>query len=321
MKVLIIGNLRVINTEDGGMVANFVTDQMAAIKKCHPEVEIEYYLIKGYESKWNYIKSLFEIKKLIKCKSFDVVHIHHGLSAMFLLFGIKPKMPVILTMHGGDIQPEQGNYIQVFITHQVLKHVDYAITLNERMDGMVKKYCKNTMILPCSINMEYFNPKDKKHLGEKTRIIFGSSPSRTVKDYPLYHKTVELLKSKYGYDVEEVWFDNISKAQVKERYLNSDLLLLTSISEGSPGVIKEAMACNQKIVSTNVGDVANNLKGVKNAAVSKEHDANELAGLCDKCLKDQISGKEGRERLVELELDDQSITDKLINLYHKLSCR
>ena len=180
MKVLIIGNLRVINTEDGGMVANFVTDQMAAIKKCHPEVEIEYYLIKGYESKWNYIKSLFEIKKLIKCKSFDVVHIHHGLSAMFLLFGIKPKIPVILTMHGGDIQPEQGNYIQVFITHQVLKHVDYAITLNERMDGMVEKYCKNTMILPCSINMEYFNPKDKKHLGEKTRIIFGSSPSRTV---------------------------------------------------------------------------------------------------------------------------------------------
>lgn len=317
MKILIIGNLRIIHTPDGGTVANFVTDQMGAIKRCHPEIKVEYYQINGRNSKWNYIKSLKDIRRLIQELSIDVIHIHHGLSGLFLLFGIRPKQPVVLTMHGGDIQPEQGQKLIVAITHKILKIVDFAITLNERMDNMVKQYCPNTAIIPCSIDLNYFKPLDRKENKIK-KIIFGSSPLREVKDYPLFEKTVNILKNKYNYQIETILFDGISKAQVLKHYQNCDMLLLTSFSEGSPGVIKEAMACNLKIVSTNVGDVAVNLKGMKNAAVATTRTPEELAELCDKCFRNTINGLQGREKLIQLGLDDKSITDKLIKIYEKL---
>ena len=40
MKILIIGNLRIIHTPDGGTVANFVTDQMGtpSIELLNPKV-------------------------------------------------------------------------------------------------------------------------------------------------------------------------------------------------------------------------------------------------------------------------------------------
>ena len=44
---------------------------------------------------------------------------------------------------------------------------------------------------------------------------------------------------------------------------------MTSKSEGSPQIVKEALACNLPIVSTNTGDASVRLKSAKNCFISK----------------------------------------------------
>lgn len=317
MRVLVVTNVYLpkwLNPKQ----SSFVRDQIALINKYHPDVEFTLYTIRGNENKFSYVKSIWEVYKLTKSGKFDLIHIHYGISGLFLLFTPKPPIPVIMTLHGGDIQIEQGKKKQVALTKKIIKKCNYVISLSERMKGIVEEYNKRTSIIPISVDTEFFLPNHHTREGV-VKIIFPGSLDRTVKNHPLFLETVDILQNKYGYKVKEIDFDNISREEVRDNYRTADLVLLTSISEGSPGVIKEGMACNLPIVSTNVGDVASNLEGVANCAVAHNMDAEELALLCDKCLKNEISGITGREKLAQLGFDDKTICDKIYSLYKELT--
>lgn len=318
MKILVVTNVYLRKALNQGQ-ASFVRDQLEAIHKYHPDIEFTTYIIHGREHKLEYLKSIWEVRKLVNSGKFDAVHVHYGFAGLFLLFMPKPKIPVIVTLHGGDIQKECKRPVQIFFTKKILKKVDFVCSLNEKMKDIVKNYCKRTTIIPISIDMKYFHQTETpRPISKDVKIIFPATPNREVKNYPLFDQTVKLLESKYGYKVERIIFDNISHEEVRNHYLNSDLELLTSFAEGSPGVVKEAMACNLPIVATNAGDVAVLLKGVENCAVTSKYDAETMAEYCDKALRHDIPGITGRERLLQLGYDDKSISDKMHKLYSEL---
>src|SRR5215813_6801688 len=94
----------------------------------------------------------------------------------------------------------------------------------------------------------------------------------------------------------------------------SDVLLLTSLHEGSPTVIKEALACNLPIVSVNVGDVRERIWGVDGCYIAAP-DPSDLAAK----LNLVYSGRRrvaGRVKMQELSLE--RIALKLKNLYQDL---
>jgi glycosyltransferase involved in cell wall biosynthesis len=96
-------------------------------------------------------------------------------------------------------------------------------------------------------------------------------------------------------------------------WLNAaNLLIQTSWREGSPNVIKEAIACNTPVVATPAGDTEDLLEGIQHAYVCS-WDAPELAKRIHGILKD--SGRsDGRQKRPDL--DDRIVAQQIIKLYH-----
>lgn len=93
----------------------------------------------------------------------------------------------------------------------------------------------------------------------------------------------------------------------------ADVLLLTSRYEGSPNVIKEAMACNCPIVATDVGDIRW-IIGDTEGCYLTSFDPGDVASKLQLALKFGRRTR-GRERLIELGLDSVSVAKRIVQLY------
>jgi glycosyltransferase involved in cell wall biosynthesis len=94
-------------------------------------------------------------------------------------------------------------------------------------------------------------------------------------------------------------------------WLNAaDAVLLTSAHEGSPNVVKEALACNVPVVSVDVGDVRERLTGIEGCSVVSP-EPEDLAGALERALE---HGRiDGRERVGSL--STASAAAKLCGIY------
>lgn len=317
MKILVVTNVYPSNKHPYHGI--FVSEQLKAVKKLHDDVKFDVLYINGFEGKLQYIKSIRKIAKTINNGEYDLVHIHYGLAGMYLYWPFIRKVPTIVTFHGSDIQPKGGNgRISEMVSIHTAKKVDAAIILNGEMETMVKPYCSNTYMIPCAVDLEVFKPMERTRKNNKTNIVFPSNHERKVKNYPLFCDVMSILKTKYGLNVEEKELKGLTRAEIVQLYSNSDLLLMTSNSEGSPQAVKEAMACNLPCVSTPVGDVRLLLSNVKDCYVSSSHDATELAELVVKSLQRTGKGVLGREKILNLHLDEESIANEVYKIYSSL---
>jgi teichuronic acid biosynthesis glycosyltransferase TuaC len=95
------------------------------------------------------------------------------------------------------------------------------------------------------------------------------------------------------------------------RHHTSDCLLLTSLHEGSPNAVKEALACDVPVVSVDVGDVAERIQGIEGCHLARA----EPEDLADKlqCVYQGSRRVSGRARMAELSI--QNIARKLLEFY------
>jgi len=247
MRILVVTNL--YPTADRPFICQFVKDQVESMRVHFPDLTIEVRIIEGKRPRWAYLREMLLLPSVVNKGKYDIVHVHFGLTLVSTLF---VRAPVVVTFHGSDLLLSPTKYLSKILAPKASKVIVVSQKLRDSL-GFGE-------VIPCGISVNDFAlpasylSKLSPTIPGKLKILFPSDPDRKVKNYKLFHATCQELE-KNGNKVEEVHLVNIDRSRVPEVYWNTDVMLLTSLSEGSPTVIKEAIAAKLPFVSVDVGDV------------------------------------------------------------------
>jgi glycosyltransferase involved in cell wall biosynthesis len=291
-------------------------------------INIEILDLKGYESAFNYINSKGHIRKVIKQKKINIIHAHYSYCNLSVMLA-KTNIPVVLSLMGSDLLGTSNlngkitfrGHFDKYLTRLVARFANVIIVKSEMMKSKLKTK-KPVYVIPNGVNFDFFKPLDTLECRKKLNlnlnvfyVLFLANPERLVKNYTLAKKSIEIFKKKYDVkDIQLLAIYDIPHNQIV-KYLNAcNVLVFTSFREGSPNVVKEAMACNLPVISTDVGDVAEVISGTKNCFVAN-YDAEVIAQKL-KIIYDNRQRSDGRERIQHLR--DDVIAEKLISLYRQI---
>lgn len=314
MKVLHITNN--FPTEKNPVFGIFVKEQIESLTNLG--IKNEVFFINGREKgKWEYLKSIIRLRKFLKGKYFDVIHCHHSLSAFCFILSGRSSGQNSIVSYQSDPSNELGGRLFRFIKN----NTKASILKNN------SPIVNNSTIFnqPNGVNVNFFKPIGKdiwfpklKLDAQKKYILFVSSNfSRPEKRYDRFKETLEILKNKYGLEnIEEIKLINTERKLVPFYFNAASLHLLSSDFEGSPNSVKEALACNTPVVSTNVGNVSELLSGAIGSYVAKTKNPDELAALAYKVLTNS-EPINSRKILIEKELDIESVAKKIVSIYEK----
>ena len=296
-------------------ISTVVKNQADSLTK--HDVQVDFFTIKG-RGVWGYVKNIPVLRKQVTGKRYDLVHAHYSLSGICAALAAPRGIPVFCSLMGSDTK--MTGIWRLLIRWFAKKRWRGVIIKSLSMNA--KLALKDFFMLPNGVNLKQIRPIDQTNARErigwdshKRYVLFLADPERPEKNFTLAQEAVSHLQME---NLELKAVGACVHADVP-LYLNAcDVLLLTSLWEGSPNVVKEAMACDRPIVSTDVGDVRWILGNTRGCFVSTFHSDDAAENLRSAL---EFSGKEGsttgRQRIRALGLDSDAIAKQLIDLYKR----
>lgn len=284
------------------------------------------------------LSPVFLIKKIVEIRRLgvyhDLVHAQYGsLTALVALLG-KGKKPLVISFGGSDLFGASGTGLFWAIRNWLTRKIGlYAaekcckiiVKSAPLFMNLPEKLRKKATIIPNGVDIDVFYPQPKSEMRRKLGwenanyyVLFNPSRANNVlvKNFSLAKAVIESLKIERDNIRLEFILDK-SPQQVAEMMNAADCLMLTSKHEGSPNIIKEAMACNLPIVSVNVGDVSERLKYVTNSFVVDGYDKDLI---CQKLITilNSSARTNGFEQLKKQELTSKAVAKRILSIYNEL---
>jgi glycosyltransferase involved in cell wall biosynthesis len=201
----------------------------------------------------------------------------------------------------------------------VARRADAVVVVSEHMKAFFRTAAPVT-VLPSGLDFELFRltPRDeaRRQLGwplEKRLVLFAGNPELPRKRYALAKAAVDLLNQRLPTEIVVAW--GVPHTDIP-LYMNAcDALVFTSMQEGSPNVVKEALACDLPVVSVPVGDVAERLQSVPGCELCPDERPETIADALQRVLQ---RGQRVAGRVAVQHLAEESITRQLIDVYRNV---
>jgi teichuronic acid biosynthesis glycosyltransferase TuaC len=290
----------------------FIYDQVESIKKVDKTISFDYFFIKGKDI-LGYLSNYNRLIKKIRLNKYDLIHAHVGYAGLFA--NLQRRVPVVTTFHGSDINLKKSRYISCMVEKLSAESIYVS---NKLVSLAIKPRQSNISMIPCGVDFKIFNIKNSEKLKEKwgfisnkKKILFSSNFDTEVKNFGLLKNALELINDD---NIEIIELSGYSREEVAELMNIVDVCVMTSFTEGSPQFIKEAMACNCPIVSTDVGDVKEVIGNTFGCYITSNKES-DVARKITKALsyRNKTTGRTSISHF-----DNITISKKIIQIYKKV---
>lgn len=270
-------------------------------------VNVYYYTI-THKGLFGYLRHVFKLKAFIRNNNFDIYHAHYSLSGYTAwLAGCKP---LVVSLMGSDVKSAG---ISIYLTKFLVKFF-WKKTIVKSEDMKITLNVKSVLVIPNGVDFHKFIPIPKNIAINflnwdinKKHILFAASKNRPEKNYQLFEEAIQLLK------LENICIHTLEDIDnnIMPYYLNaSDVVVLTSKHEGSPNVIKEALACERPVVSTEVGDVPKLISKINGCFLSAAEPISLATNIESALIHNKIISRDSIAYL-----DSAKIAKSIIDIY------
>ena len=277
------------------------------------------------------------LRKAVRKKVADfrphLVHVMYGGLQAAVVTRIVTDRPVVVSFFGSDVlggafhSPLRRLTVHLGVRASSLaaRRAAGVIVMSREMQRALGRTVDTSKlwVIPEGVDMERFRPLNRADClrslawsENSYHVLTPAHRGRPVKRLELAQSAVERLKQE-GKSVLLHQLVEVPYAEVPVWLNASDVLLLTSYHEGSPNIVKQALACNRPVVSVDVGDVRERIEGVEGCHLAGP----ETEGLADQ-LRAVLAGSgvvEGRVKVQELSIE--RVASRLRDVYSTVLAR
>lgn len=306
----------------------FVTVQSRALQERGVSVTVG--IVDDRTSIRGVMRNLRRIRREISALRPDVVHVQYGSMMSLIAACAQGNSRLVITFIGSDLLGSHNAGIEWMLRDfmgrcfgLIAAHRAAAINVvSETLYKALPRHLRRkAFIMPNGIDVAKFVPMDKlecrQKLGlpanEKIALFNASTPgNQRVKNAPLANAAIEVARRTFP-EVRLQAISGVPHDQVPLMMNAADCLLVTSLSEGSPNFVQEAMACNLPIVSVPCGDVAQRTAHTSPGEVCA-YDCQLLGAALIRVFR-SAGRSNGRKQLEAQELTSAHVAEKLMKLY------